>query len=346
MKKKIVIVDDDEKYISMLELIFLTREEELVDIEVVTGEYFNEYFSQSRNINCLIIDEKYYNGLIEKQRIELIFCLTCVQEKEKQNTIREECIYKYSSVKEIFHKIIGKMGLPTDARSVSSGRNGEKSRVIMVYSPVGGVGKTSIALALCGQLAKLNKSVIYLNFDDIQTFQWYINKDSYIENGFERQLHTKKENLIDSLQDAVWHMDFDVLKPFKGTKEAYGLEVDHYEYFIDKLKKSRVYDFVVVDGGSTVGKMNSALMMKCDKIVMVLNQTAYLNYSIRNFLNNIRVSEKEKIIYICNRYNQFRENSICFSVVEYIPEIEEKNGLYVENWIDLGAMKETALMLA
>lgn len=67
MKKRIVIVDDDEKYIANLEMILLSREEDLIDIEVVTGEYFQEFFSQSRNINCLIIDERFLLSLYKNK---------------------------------------------------------------------------------------------------------------------------------------------------------------------------------------------------------------------------------------------------------------------------------------
>ena len=82
MKKRIVIVDDDEKYIANLELILLTREEDLIDLEVVTGEYFQEYFSQSRNIDCLIINEKYYTSVVQKQKFEFVQAKTEFKKEE------------------------------------------------------------------------------------------------------------------------------------------------------------------------------------------------------------------------------------------------------------------------
>lgn len=65
--------------------------------------------------------------------------------------------------------------------------------MIMVYSPVGGVGKTSVALSLCYQLSLLNKNVLYINVGDIQNHPFYLNKEGYVENSFERMLHTRMQ---------------------------------------------------------------------------------------------------------------------------------------------------------
>lgn len=346
MKKRIVIVDDDEKYIANLEMILLSREEDLIDMEVVTGEYFEEFFSQSRNINCLIIDERFFTSVIQKQSIDFIFVLSYSQKEETFNVRRCEKIYKYSSVKEIFHKIIGKLGLPVDSRKNSIGEhtNGD-TQVIMVYSPVGGVGKTSVSLALSYQLSMLNKNVLYINIDDIQNYQIYLHKEGYITNGFERVLHMKDEHILNGLEGAIWHLEFDSLKPFRGVKQSFGVDSEHYVYLINKLKQNSLYDYVIVDGDSSFGKFNGEIMANSDKIVMVTNATTFVTQTVNAFLGFVRASEREKMVFVCNRYNQEMFNREEYAVVEYLPEFNVSLEKYIETWYESGVMKETALML-
>lgn len=346
MKKRIVIVDDDEKYIANLEMILLSREEDLIDIEVVTGEYFQEFFSQSRNINCLIIDERFFSSVIQKQSIDFVFVLSYSQKEETFNVRRCEKIYKYSSVKEIFHKIIGKLGLPVDSRKNSFGEhtNGE-TQVIMVYSPVGGVGKTSVSLALSYQLSMLNKNVLYINIDDIQNYQLYLHKEGYIANGFERVLHVKDEQILSVLEGAVWHLEFDSLKPFRGVKQSYGVDSEHYVYLVNKLRQNSLYDYVIIDGDSSFGKFNGEIMASSDKILMVTNATTFVTQTVNTFLGFVRASEREKMVFVCNRYNQEMFNSEEYAVVEYLPEFNVSLDRYIETWYESGVMKETALML-
>lgn len=346
MKKRIVIVDDDEKYIANLELILLTREEDLIDLEVVTGEYFQEYFSQSRNIDCLIINEKYYTSVVQKQKFEFVFLLSYSQQEETFNARRGEKIYKYSSVKEIFHKIIGKLGLPVDARKEKTGeRNSNGSQMIMVYSPVGGVGKTSVALSLCYQLSLLNKNVLYINVGDIQNHPFYLNKEGYVENSFERMLHTKDANILNILETVVWHLEFDCLKPFRGTKESYGINAENYLYLIDKIKQNGAYDFVIIDGDNSFGKFNGELMAKSDKLLVVVDSSLYVNSTLNLFLNYVRNVEKEKMIFVCNKYNYGMVNTTDYSIIEYVPQFVTGNQGYLQEWYHKNAMKDTALLL-
>lgn len=346
-KQHIVIAMYDEKYVASLEIAFLKNAYESIRLETITEEhFFEQYFKAPQEIDCLIIDEKLYTENISGQGIHQVFVLAgddCDESKYYSANV----ISKFSSVKEIIHKVTGKLGI---SMGISEKRDGEASATfIMVYSPIGGAGKTTAAMALCCQLGLLNKRVIYVNFDTIQNYQWIMNREEYIENGLERYMTRHDISVGDKLAEETWQCGFDCAKPFKSSKLSYGIKNSDYLFAMEELKKTNKYDYIVIDAMSDLGELNVSVLDKCDKVITVMDQSAYGVYKVMKFLACINYEDNEKFMFLCNKYYDGGYDYLqqCpVDIIEKIPYLYSQNGcLTLDEIKSNGFMKRTALIL-
>lgn len=346
-KKHIVIAMYDEKYVASLEIGFLKNVSESINLETITEEsYFEQYFNVSQRIDCLIIDEQLYTENVSRQGISQVFVLVNDDSEEKKDYYAN-VISKFSSVKEIIHKVTGKLGISLGVNGNQAGETGTIS--IMVYSPIGGSGKTTIAMALCYQLGCLNKRVLYVNFDTIQNYQWILNKDEYVENGLERYMTRHDTSVADKMSEETWQCGFACAKPFKSSKLSYGIKNSDYLFAIEELKKTNKYDYIVIDTMSDLGELNVNVLDKCDKIITIMEQSAYGVYKIMKFLQCINYQDNEKFMFLCNKYYEegYDYLSQCpVDVIEKIPYLYSQNGcLTLEEIKSNSLMKTIALIL-
>jgi len=157
----IVIADEDEEYLTPLELKFIEELDDKAEIEVITTrDYLQSFFSTPRKVDILIINKSLYSDIFSKHDIENIFILT-EEESDKENEI-----YKYTSVKDIYNFVSG--SVKTNTQELAAVKEGTKA--ILVYSPIGGSGKTALSLGISGIISKYRKKVLYISTESIQSF--------------------------------------------------------------------------------------------------------------------------------------------------------------------------------
>ena len=326
----IVLIDSDTKFMEGLEWKLLQELGDKAEIESITEEeYFYTYFSKPKSIDVLVIHEKQYAECVRKQNINLTFVLQENAAEDQQDT-RISMLYKYMSLNEmagvITEKISRRLNIQsnTDAKRVTRG--------VLVYSPIGGVGKTTTALGLSAALAKQGKKVLYLNVENVQNFQWYMQDREYAYEELAACIVNEEEHVLSYLKNALGQEEFDYVRPLRQSALAYGISEENYFCFMNRILETNVYDYMIVDVSSELTLCKTRLMAKCYRVVVVLQQDALSVYKTEEFLKNIDYSNEEKMLWICNNYQAGYENRILYSemlqnctVAEYVGK-EEMNG--------------------
>ena len=318
----IVIADEDENYLMPLELKFVEELENKADIVIITDrDYLREFFSAPKKIDILIINKSLYSDAFNKHDIENIFILT---EDEAEN---DNEIYKYTSVKDIFDFVMG--NVKTDTENLISGKN--RTKTILVYSPVGGSGKTTLSVAISGIISKRKKKVLFISTENIQSFGYLISCSTYMSKSFVRSLLNEDSDIVDKLKDCVEVSGFHYLPPIKQAIAVLGITLEKYINLIEKLKEANIYDYIVIDSTSILDQKTCMLMSIADKVVIVANQDRIAVKKIDMMLDNIDCSDSNKFVFICNKYNKSMENHLMNStmknsciVKQYIDCLEEK----------------------
>lgn len=304
---KIVLADTDDKYLMPLERKFIDGLEDKVELIVITDpDYLKEFFSTPQKLDILVINEFLYDTELERHNIASIFIL-----KEQNDTDNSTGnpdsneIYKYTSVKEIYNEVINN----SSTRSVSL-NNTQETKVLMMYSPVGGIGKTSISAALCEAIAKYHKKVLFIGIDNLQTFGSVIENLPFMDNGIEKIMLEKSEHIYEMLKARIISRVFDVLPPFYYSLPSLNIKGEEYFNLLNSIKASKDYDYIIVDGTNDFTEDTSRLMGLANHTIIITGQDKNSSHKLDCLLRNIDCSDNERFIFVCNKFQNDMENHL------------------------------------
>lgn len=329
-KAKVILVDTDEMYLMPLERRFIDEFEAGTDIGVITDmEYLKEFFSEPQSMDVLVIDEKAYNQDMQRHTIGNIFILA---EKAEQGSQEKgsnlSYISKYTSVMEICREVLDNMS--TDISGGAGAK--ETTRVIMVYSPVGGIGKTTVSIGLSGALAQKHKKVLFMGTDTLQTFGIFNQGNALLGSGAEKAFLSHGDNIYEEVRASIYRDGFSILPQFMSSLSSLSITGSDYLHLIEKIKAAGDYDYILIDSGSEFTEHTSKLMGKADYKLILTGQDQISAYKLSCLLHNIDCSDTNRYVFACNKYRSDLENVLVSpeylqkcrikEYVEYEPEID------------------------
>lgn len=308
----IVLADTDEKYLSTLEEKFLREIDDNVDLEIISQkDYFDIYFSTPRTIEIAAIDESIYSSELKKHNINNIFILT-----EELTRGTEELsvtyIHKYTGIRQIFNELIHRSReiLFVDERFE------KETKVISLYSAVGGCGKTSIGLGLANYLSENHRRVLYINTESIQSFSFYLNNKKEMPSEGYKVIKNYKDNIYQNIKQFLREENFSYLPPFMATLDALNLDYAIYTNLLEGVKESKDYDFIIIDIESGYSVEKTQLLQRSDKVLIIMEQDLLSVYKTEYLLRNIDLRDKEKYMFICNKYQEDKKNNFIESKMQ------------------------------
>lgn len=346
-KQKIVVVDTDEDYITPLEYKFIAEWKDAADIEIITSlKYFNEFFGRPQNIYILIINEYLYSDKIRKQNCAYTFLL---REEDNPSGYGEETgsfknLYKYSSIVEIYSKISRTIRMSKTNRSV------EKTQLYITYSVGGGCGKTVLSLALCQALYSLGRKVLYISGEEFQDFHCFLaNTPPLCSSRFAYSLSTKSPAVSQECMSEIESAGFDFLRPMSQPLITCQISLEHYEYFLERLKISGMYDAIIFECPSYLSSESIRLFESADRVIVIGRQAPGIACKLRMFLESVSFDD-DKFLFICNRYTagsgQWMETVFAAGKGQISEYVQEQPGtLDVTMAAKLGLLQKTAYIL-
>lgn len=339
-KPVVVLADFDESYLITLEIKFLKELKDKVELEIITEQhYFDEFFSQPKKIDLLVVGEELYKNELQKHNIGKFYILVDFLDADVTEDLSVKKIYKYTSIKEIFNELVfnGLNGILENTAT-------RETCIVAVYSPIGGAGVTTMAVALASALARNYKKTLFFSGENLQNFQFYLSNKGYLPSELYPMLKNKSSHPYMELKPHIRKEEFYYIPPFYASLSAIGLEADVYPRLIEDIKLTKDFDYIVVDmeTGFYDDKMN--LLAMADKVMVVLQQDAFSVNKMENLLRNMEIKNGEKFIFLCNKFEKDKTNHILNSniqkninISEYIEMMDLKD---VDNIFKLEKMEE------
>lgn len=341
---RIVLVDNDENYLDPLVLKFIQEYEDKVDLEVITeSQYMGHYFSTPKQIDILVINESLFNNDMKKHNIKNIFLLT------EYNTEERNKIYKYSSVNFVFNKITA----ISNINQLLIKEN--NTNVVMFYSPIGGIGNTTIALGVCKSLYQNYKKVLYINTETVQSFTCLLDNPNnyFISQDLENLIREKSSEIINKIEFAIGNNGFDYLLPFKQSISSLGIGENSLNYLIQVIKNSKKYDYIIVDSSSEFTLDKCRLMNDSVKTIITIGQDLISVNKFKSLTNNMDCSDKSKFIFVLNKFNKNKKNELTnhsellkYNISAYVDDFSVYDQGYSGGIIeDNGQIRQIAFLL-
>lgn len=348
-KPVIVFADVDESYLIPLELQFLEEFGDRIDLELITQEaYFLEYFITAKQIDVLVVGERWYNSQLQRHNITNIFFLTerdTASDTGSSNVIE---LFKYSAIRDIYFRII------TNSSGAVMGALTEKkeTQVVLVYSPIGGSGKTTLALGLCGHLHKRFKRVLYLNAEHLNGFQHYFPGALPLPANLYDALRTGGTSLYQAMEPFLAQGDVPYFPPFRVALSSLDFPLSVYQTILSALRKSGEYDVIIVDVDTAFDEDKAMLIRNADKVVLLATQTPAGVAKMNQLVQNMSCGNKEKFYFLCNLFNPSLPNALDnpelelpFTISEYIPYDKHIDNMTVQNLANCAGIARVAYLL-
>ena len=294
---KILIADTDREY-----------------SECLAG-YVAKNYSNTFNVSCA------YESMeqsIDKSDADIILVPECVLDQcsiladdsriivlSDSSEIRVDtrpCVLRYQHASRIIADVVDiyeQWGLLPD--KAASYKN--MSKVVCVYSPEGGCGKSTIATALSVRSVLSGLNAFYLNLESISSTSHYFGNN--IKEGMSRVLYSimaGKNSISSVIASASCVSEIDGLMYFNPPEN--GLELDEIniqqiECLINALKSYNAVDIIIVDMDNGFNQKNLYTMELSDSVILVestrheaqTKSKLFKNY-IRHYKNNVQLIEK------------------------------------------------------
>lgn len=183
---------------------------------------------------------------------------------------------------------------------------GTEGRIIMVYSPKGGTGTTTIAVNLAVTLNNDETQVALvdgnLQFGDVAIFLNEHGKNTIVD------LAARSEELDPEIVETVMikHAGSG-LRVLAAPARPEHAENVHSDQFTKVLKYLRqIYSYVVVDATHNLDDITLAALDVCDVLVLVVTQDIPAVKNVRLFLDLMKTigMSREKLVFVMNKYDK------------------------------------------
>ena len=348
-KARVILADTDINYIIPLQLKFAEEFFDVIDLEIISDKsYFEGLFSLPQKADILVVSEDLYDTSLQRHNIGSIFLMTEQYEENQTAELNINRIFKYTSIKEIFNEITGK-----SAGALKIKQESQETRIVLVYSACGGVGKTTVALGVAAALTKNYKRVLYINAARLQTFQCRMeNPTPVAANDVYVRLSGSADTLYEDIKHIIRREEFFYLPPFKAATVSLGIDYSIYRKIACSVKKSGEFDFIIVDADSAFDEDKAALLGDSDEVIIVTTQSKTAVSATNRLVANINNIATDKYLFVCNDFEKDEDNylispdmTLTFTISEYIEHIPHCEKLPIEELSTKRSIQKTAFLV-
>ena len=320
-KLKLVILDSDYEYLRPMEEELIRRFSGRTQMQIITDPaYAKVFFHTPRNIDLLVADAHFYGEYLEENSIRRILVLIPGIEIQRKVPEHVTQIVKYLPYKEILDMIERKITeLEKEKEEVAPVRKPD-TKVIAVYSPVGGCGKSLVAAALCRKMQRLDIPALLVGCDSLQSFSVYMDKEEYAQESLAEELRDPGEDTYWNILQNIKREELACLLPFEKALPALGVGAREMKNLISILKENKDFDAVILDIGSELSEKSQKIMEEADLLVVVTQSSRTAARKIRRLQKNKTLMPNLESCVICNQYGADGSKDPGWKPSEVLPE--------------------------
>lgn len=312
-KLYLIIADKDEAYVEGVSNYILNNYSHRFQVRSFTQkEYLLDHLSSAgRNIDILLLCHDWYNDSILKK----VHTPILLSEGIIINDISDcQVIKKYQRGDKLVSSLINCFAESNPNNHYIPDSN-KKAKVIAVYSPIGGIGKTSVAVGTSMKSAEHGKPVFYLNLENIQsTPNFFDCQGNKSLSNILYYIRDKKKNIILKIEgircvDSKYNVHY--FTPPDTSIDLDETTVEDIKYLIDTLRLSNDYDKVIIDMSSIIDDKNASILKFSDEIILVIGlddlsitKTNLLIQELKKISKRSGIDLLKKTTIVLNKYSQ------------------------------------------
>lgn len=346
-KLNMLVVCQDEKYLKSIEYRLAEALADKVDISYISDyECLKVYNTKPKDIDILLIEEKLYKEVISRQNCKNVYLL--VEDENiadgQEKAGNKNIIYKYSSIRVIIDKIDSRL---LQNRQSTTNMN---TKLVSVYSPAGGCGKTTVSVGLANQLGMKGYKVLYLSTEALQDYQTILDDTEYMPEQAGYQCGMQAERAVEEMLKYIKKSEFEYFPAWKRMLPAYGIGTEHLLNIAAHIQKKNIYDYIVVELSCEIQEKKLNFLYQSDRVVLVTRQDKKTVEKLKRFMANI-VEWKGLGVIVCNFYEKEQmdflaenQGKLKYAVCEHIEKMDTEPELQI--MANMHILEKTAMAVS
>lgn len=327
-KINIVMADSDELYLNKITNYLLEKASDFEICSFTSKESMIKFITDKGNkIDVIAFSEDLLNDAISAANISVKILLT----DGSYTDIKDfEILNKYQKAEKFVNDI--RMIYADKTGHIEAVKTGNKNtKIVGVYSPVGGCGKTTISIALAMAIAKRGNRVFYFNCEVINsTTDLFNNAPSGNMSEVYLAMKTKGANaelkiIANKYEDPTTNITY--INPAESTLELNELSISELKSLTEILGKISQFDVVIVDFDSSFDERKMEILSVCDDILMPFSPDLLSINKMSVLMNEFRIHRNlrelfNKIHLVVNKFDTHKSIELQNSNITNHKEIE------------------------
>ena len=303
MRMQLVVVDVQKKFVTQIEEELIRRYADHMAVQIITEtEAAESFFAETREIDVLLTEEESY--VLVRKNARARHTLLLASEVFGDDSIPEsvEVIMNYVPSAEIFHRIeelFQEYGILTRDDVEEPEHN---TRIIAVYSPIGGCGKSLVSYALAKKLRKLDQKVLLVSCDPTQSVGVYFNRESFAKDELADKLVEPGEDTYWTILQNIEQDEISYLLPFEKNLTSLGIGMAQWELLLTVLSEKKDFDYIVLDIGTLLDRGTAALLAKANFMILITETNLIANKKMQKLLRDSDLLPKCECFLVANEY--------------------------------------------
>jgi Mrp family chromosome partitioning ATPase len=302
-KCHIVIIDQDYNYLRTYEEELIRKYSVSAEIQIITDPgYVDAYFSTAQDIDLLIIDEESYGDgeFLREHTVGKTFLMVREIRPDLPRHDEVKVLLKYMPAEELFEQIDRVLLRVDTPASGLVEKNKKNTRVVGVYSPIGGCGKSLVCVALARKLKMLDQKVLLLACDPTQSMSVYYPSDVHAGEELAEKLRNPDDDTYWTILQNIGRDEVSYLLPFEKSLPSMNITHKEIEALIRTLINKQDFDFIILDIGTTLSHEISQDLDKLNSLILLTETNVIANKKMQKLLHDPDLLPKCDCILVAN----------------------------------------------
>lgn len=283
MKKRLLaVLDLEESYTTHIIDYLNSKMNDLLLAKGFTNIHDLMEFCETTVVDILLISEREATGVINESNIKSIIALTTGEGTRLDENI--PMINKYQSADKLIKEVL-EYSINTEETFLSV--NYKNSKIIGIYSPVSGCGKTTFAITMAHIYSKTFPT-LYINAEEFSGLSSLLAKDftSNLSDLFYFYKNSPNKFLGKIFTTIHSIYDIDFIPPLSYSYDLRNIESEEWKDFIFRIIEYSNYEVVIIDLSNMVKDVFSLLEF-CSIVFMPIKN---------DYISRLKLDEFEEFI--------------------------------------------------
>lgn len=331
MKIKLIIASGDEHYINHLSDVLAEDYSEFFDVRICSSVDSMQNLVAKNKYDILLLEASFVDYLDGDLTKNAVLLYDNFEGEEVDMDIVK--IHKYQRISSMVGKIL-EYGADLNLNLNTKAFDNNAARCSVFWSPCGGTGKTTVALAYATRKALEGKDVLYVNLERFASTEIYFKEPAKsVSNIFQRL-----DSNLDLVVKSAKQKDSGTGISYFGVPENYddidAIEVDDIKTFLKACVDNS--DEVVIDISSLCNKKTKAVFDMVDRIFIVCDNSESSRIKLNQFVGQhyiwAEISHKVSVVGNKGCKNNLGVDQISLPMVKSSNEINVFKTLSAENF--------------